>query len=105
MKKARTIGGVGEVCALESRRLLSTVIIPKAVSITETNATAKDSFTVALNKVSTAPTKVGISTKNVTAKAGVDYVATSKTITIPAGALTATFSIPVRGNKTYDGNR
>jgi large repetitive protein len=105
MKNARKNRVMAEVLELESRRLLSTVIIPAGVAVTETQTTDKDSFTVTLNAATNKATKVNLSTKDGTAKAGVDYIPTKKIVTIPAGKTSATFTIPIKGNITYDGNR
>ncbi|WP_422931790.1 beta strand repeat-containing protein [Singulisphaera sp. PoT] len=48
---------------------------------------------------------VAYSTADGTAKAGVDYTATSGMLVIPAGATTATISVPVTGNLLLQGDR
>lgn len=55
-------------------------------------------FTVSLSGPSTSPVTVTFATKDNAAQAGLDYVAKSGTITIPAGATTATISIAIKGD-------
>ncbi len=61
-------------------------------------------FTVLLSQPQLFPVVVGFTTANGTALAGKDYVATTGTVTIPIGSTTATFSVPVIGDKNAEGN-
>src|SRR5262245_31215963 len=54
-------------------------------------------FTVIRSGDLTAPVTVGYTTADGTARAGVDYTAETGTVTIPAGAESATIAIPVLG--------
>ncbi len=51
-------------------------------------------FTFTLSATYGQPISISYQTQNDTARAGIDYVATSGTLTIPAGATTATISVP-----------
>ena len=55
-------------------------------------------FRLDLAKPSGKPVSVDLSTADETALAGTDYDARSATVVIPAGAQTATFTVPVRGD-------
>lgn len=71
----------------------------------ETNSgTTVAEFTVALNKVSSAPVTVQYATSDGTATAGSDYVASSGTITIAPGQTTATVQVTVNGDTTVEGD-
>src|SRR5205085_2211249 len=52
-------------------------------------------FTVTLAPVSASSVTVNFSTANGTAIAGLDYIATSGTLTFNAGVMTQTFSVPI----------
>ena len=74
-------------------------------SLTEGNSGTTDAvFTVSLS--APAPTggvRFDLATANGTATAGSDYTATSTTgVTIPAGQSTATFTVPVNGDTTWE---
>ena len=55
-------------------------------------------FSVSLSNPSTLATTVSFATANGTATAPKDYLATSGTLTIPAGATTAKVKVTVNGN-------
>jgi hypothetical protein len=57
-------------------------------------------FVVTLNRVITFPVTVTASTQDLTAKAGVNYVATTQVLTIPAGSTTVTFPVSILGATT-----
>ena len=59
-------------------------------------------FTVTLSQAAAAPVTVNYATSNLTATAGTDYVATSGTVTIPAGSTTGTFNVVVNGDTTVE---
>jgi subtilisin-like proprotein convertase family protein len=80
------------------------------VTITEGNSGLKNvTFTVFLGSLSNLPVTVTYSTQDGTganaAKAGTDYVTTTNTVTIPAGSLSATFTVPIIGNILFQPNR
>jgi hypothetical protein len=57
-------------------------------------------FVVTLNRAISFPVTVTASTQDLTAKAGVDYVANTQVLTIPAGATTASFPVSILGETT-----
>ena len=59
-------------------------------------------FTVTLSQAASAAVTVNYATSDVTATAGTDYVATSGTVTIPAGSTTGTFNVVVNGDTTVE---
>ncbi len=77
---------------------------PPDVSIDDVTVVEGDSgtidalFTLTLTTASGFNVAVGYASADVTAIAGSDYFATSGTATIPAGSLTATVRVPVRGD-------
>jgi hypothetical protein len=73
-------------------------------SVSEGNSGTKTLvFTVALSQASTSAVTYNIATSNGTATAGSDYVAASATgETIPAGALSKTFSVTLNGDTTNE---
>jgi hypothetical protein len=62
-------------------------------------------FTVALSHTDAVPISVAYAASDGTATAGVDYVASSGTVTIPEGQQFATFAVPLIGNGTAEGDR
>jgi hypothetical protein len=69
------------------------------VELPEGNAgTTPFVFTVALSQPSTAPVTVNFSTRNGTAVAGSDYIATSGTLTFAPGELTKQITVQVNGD-------
>ncbi|MHC4562515.1 MAG: Calx-beta domain-containing protein, partial [Planctomycetota bacterium] len=73
------------------------------VTVTETAGNAV--FTVSLSASSSFDTTVDYSTSDGTAAAGLDYTATSGTLTISAGDTTATITVPVLDDLVYEGSR
>ncbi len=66
------------------------------VTVTESNtASVSAVFTVTLSAASSQAVTANYATANGTATAGTDYTATSGTLTIPAGALSSTITVPV----------
>ena len=59
-------------------------------------------FQVTLSSPSNDPVELRYSTKNGSAKAGEDYVATSGTLTIPAKVTKGTFTVPVNGDSQIE---
>ncbi|HUR78547.1 MAG TPA: Calx-beta domain-containing protein [Acidimicrobiales bacterium] len=69
------------------------------VSITEGNSGTRNLvFTVTLSAVSGKSVAVDVATLDGSASAGSDYTATSTRMTIPAGALSKTFVVPIIGD-------
>jgi urease beta subunit len=62
------------------------------------SGTVNATFTVSLSKASTEDVTVHYQTADGAATAGSDYVATSADVTIPAGRLSATITVPVIGD-------
>ncbi|MDX8390778.1 MAG: Calx-beta domain-containing protein, partial [Mariprofundaceae bacterium] len=78
-------------------------IVPTSVS--EGASGSKNlSFTVTLDQVTTVDITVDYATANITATAGSDYTATDGTLTIPAGSVTATIDVPVKGDTLVESN-
>ena len=61
-------------------------------------------FTVSLSSTSAVAATVGYATSNGTASSASDYTAMAGTLTIPAGAVTGTISVPVIGDNVYEAN-
>jgi chitinase len=61
-------------------------------------ATTTMDFTVSLNEALTSQVTVTASTENMTALAGVNYAATTQTLTFSPGALTETFAVTIYGS-------
>jgi len=78
------------------------------VSIAPASTTEGDSgskllpFTVTLSHAATTAVTVNYVTANLTAVAGMDYTATSGTLTIPAGQTTGTINVSILGNTTVE---
>jgi len=62
-------------------------------------------FTVTLSGPSSQPVGVSYRTVNSTARAPVDYVSTGGTVTIPAGQMTGTISVPVKGDTVIEADK
>ena len=76
------------------------------VSLAEGNTSAvSDRIVVRLSAASGVPAVLSFSTSDRTATNGTDFVATSGTIVIPAGQLTAAIPVTIIGNATDDPNR
>jgi hypothetical protein len=77
---------------------------PPSLSIDDVTVVEGDSgttdavFTVSLSSVSSFDASVAYATADGTALAGLDYTATSGTLTIPAGTSSATLTVPVLGD-------
>jgi Calx-beta domain/FG-GAP-like repeat len=75
------------------------------VTVTEGNTgTVAATFTVTLSAASTGAITVAYSTGNGTATAGGDYTAASGNVTIPAGQLSRTFTVVVKGDRLAEPN-
>ncbi len=87
-----------------------TVSTQPALSINDVTATEGDSgtknftFTVTLSRASSLNVTVDFATSNGTATAGVDYVAKSGTLTIPAGSTSGTITTVVSGDTDVEGD-
>jgi hypothetical protein len=92
---------------LENRLVLSSSTLSIApASLAEGNSgMANMPFTVTRSGDLSNTVSVGYSTADGTAVAGVDYVATSGTLTMPAGVATATINVPIIGNTIPQLNR
>ncbi|MDX8390123.1 MAG: Calx-beta domain-containing protein, partial [Mariprofundaceae bacterium] len=62
------------------------------------------SFTITLDQATTVDVAVDYTTGNISAIAGSDYVATSDTLTIPAGETTASIDVNIIGDRTFEGS-
>jgi hypothetical protein len=75
------------------------------VSVTEGNAGTKTAtFTATLSAAATGTVTVNYATANGTATAGSDYVATSGTLTFPAGTTSRPVTVTVNGDTTVEPN-
>jgi beta-glucanase (GH16 family) len=83
-------GGGGNTSSVSASALATTV------SRQDTNSQAK--FLVTLSAASTSAVSVNYATQDGSAKAGTDYVATSGTLTIPAGSRSGYFNVTVLGD-------
>jgi DNA-binding transcriptional regulator YhcF (GntR family) len=84
-------------------------IVAPQLSVGDTNvyegpsaSTTPMYFMASLSKTSDSPVSVAYSTSNGTGIAGVDYLATNGTLTIPAGQMAATAEVVVVGNDTEE---
>lgn len=89
---------------LESRRLFSTVTVGPAVVAAGT-APTQAVFIANLDAPSAVPIRLSFSTVDGSAKAGLDYRATTSHVIIPAGATTAPFSVKVLPSTVTEPNR
>ena len=86
--------GTGEI--IDDDPLPYVTVSPVTVSEGSTTATA--SFPVSLSSPSARTVKVGYSTNDSDAHAGIDYQATSGTLSIAAGQTSGVITVPVLGN-------
>lgn len=76
------------------------------VTVAEGNVgTSLATFTVYLSSPTFQAVTLDYATGGGNALPGLDYVTTSGTVTVPAGATQATFTVPIVGNSTPEGNR
>ena len=82
----------------------SVAITIQSVSIEEGNAGTKNlKFSIALSAPVAGEVSVDLNTQDVTAIAGVDYTATTKTITFPANSVgPIDFEVPISGDTTVE---
>lgn len=80
-----------------------TISVGDARLVEGNSGTQNEVFPVTLSSPSTTPTPVQFETANGTATAGSDYTAKTGTITIAAGAVSGSISIPVKGDTTPEG--
>jgi hypothetical protein len=75
------------------------------VSITEGNSGVTNAaVTIRLSAASSSPVTVSYATQDGTATAGLDYTATSGTVTFAAGETVKTILVPIIGDTLYEGN-
>ncbi len=98
-----TIGdgeGVGTITNDDSPPIGS--VSDASVSEGSTGGTSSMVFTVTLNGPSGLPATFGYATADGSAAAPDDYAAASSTVTVPAGATTATIAVPVVGDTAFE---
>jgi arylsulfatase A-like enzyme len=79
------------------------VTVGNSPAVTEGDSGTTDAvFTVALDATTTRDVSVDYATADGTASAPDDYLATSGTVTIPAGETTANITVPVVGDTRYE---
>ena len=88
---------------MEGRRLLSDhpYILINSAHVTESNAGSTMTFTVSLSSASTLPVSVHYQTADRTAVAGVDYAATSGTLTFAPGQTSLTIPVSILPQATF----
>jgi hypothetical protein len=74
------------------------------VQVSDAGGTPNAIFTVSLSAPSSRAITVAFQTTNGSAVAGQDYVAQTGTLTIPAGATSATISVPILSDTLVEGN-
>src|SRR5262245_41940100 len=90
---------------MEDRKLLTYMMISSAKVLEGDVGHAMAKVTVSLNAPSTVPVTVAYKTSNMTGRAGVDYVATSGTVTFSPGQSSKTISVANIGNTILQPNR
>ncbi|MBI1325283.1 hypothetical protein GC170_19135, partial [bacterium] len=80
------------------------ISIGQASLVEGNSGTTSMVFTVSLTNAASTPVTVNYSTSDGTAIAGSDYLATAGTLTIPAGATSATIAVPILGDTVVEGN-
>ncbi|TAN52683.1 MAG: hypothetical protein EPN21_03345 [Methylococcaceae bacterium] len=88
------LGNASGVLTLQNDEIPTLTLSP-TVSVDENNADGKAVIDVQLSIASATPVTVAYTTVDGTAKAGSDYTTASGTLTIPAGATSATLSVPL----------
>ena len=84
---------------------LPTLSITGPTTVTEpSTGTVNANFTVSLSAASTTPVTVAYATADGTAHAGVDYTATTGTLTFAPGATQETISVPILADKALTSN-
>jgi subtilisin family serine protease len=68
------------------------------------SGTSNLSFSIALSEAYDQPVTINYATQNGTALAGADYISTSGSIVIPAGATSAIVNVAIIGDTTYESN-
>ena len=99
--KAYIVSGAG-YCYIEDNDPSPSVTITDVSKKEGNKATTRFDFTVKLSQPAGDGIWISYSTANGTATAGLDYVAESGSVFIPAGQTTATISIDVKGEKTKE---
>ena len=90
---------------LSDNELKPFVAMSPTLSIAEGDSgTQNIAVNVTLSGLSIQAVTVNYATSNGTATAGSDYVATSGTLTIPAGSTSATLNIPINGDTAIEAN-
>jgi hypothetical protein len=95
-------GVQGLLEGLESRLLMSTVTV-SPVLVAEGNSNTTATLTARLDAASRSNIVLLYSTQDATATSGVNYARKNSMVVIPAGATSATFSIPILASHTYQG--
>jgi hypothetical protein len=90
---------------MEDRKLLTLMMVSSAKVLEADLGRATAKFTVSLNAPSKAPVTVNYKTSNMTGKAGVDYLATSGSVSFSPGQSSKTISVPVINNTIPQPNR
>ncbi|EDX75702.1 Glycosyl hydrolase family 9 [Coleofasciculus chthonoplastes PCC 7420] len=103
-----TIGdgqGVGTIIDNDDSTPVLSQLSINDVSVTEGDSGTKNAtFTVNLSAASTQTVSVNYATANDTAIAGSDYTAKSGTLSFNPGQTSKTFSVPILGDTTVEGN-
>ncbi|HYC06223.1 MAG TPA: Calx-beta domain-containing protein [Azospirillaceae bacterium] len=94
LRNVERVSFAGTVYDLEDL-LRPTLAVANATMREGTGGTSELTFTLTLSAAAAADVTVRLATRDGTAKAGADYVAVSRTITIPAGETSATVAVPL----------
>lgn len=101
-------GGADVVDGGAGNDVLGSVTLAAGVSglsVTDVNTTEANAVivvTISLSQPTTLPVSVQVNTSDNIAQAGIDYVAVNTLVTIPAGQISATISIPVLTDAIYE---
>ena len=90
---------VGTIINDDTRPTLS---IGSASLVEGNTGSSAMSFRISMSNAADAPITVSYATSNLTATAGVDYLATTGTLTIPAGATSSSISVPIVGDNEVE---
>ena len=101
--KLLTVGSDGSI-AMSSITMPSLSVASRTI-VEGDNGTHDMTFTVVLSHAATYAVSVNVGTRGETALPGVDYQPQYQKLTFAPGTTTATFTVPVIGNKDFEPNR
>lgn len=101
--KVVTVGSDGSIAA--SGITMPTLSVESRAIVEGDNGTREMTFTVELSHAATYTVSVNVGTRGQTALPGVDYEPQYQKVTFAPGTTTATFTVPVIGNKDFEPDR